>query len=177
MKEKRTKLIVAAVAYIIIGLILLIFPTLTAKVVAYVFATVMLLAGIYGLISYFTSRPELTNRGLYYGLLAILIAIFIYSRINLVISIVPVLLGFSIALSALMTFQQTIDMLRLKLKGWIPMLVVAILNLVLGILVILNPFASAAALMSIVGIGLLFSGISDIVAILYISDKLKRDFY
>lgn len=177
MKEKRTKLIVAAVAYIIIGLILLIFPTLTAKVVAYVFATVMLLAGIYGLISYFTSRPELTNRGLYYGLLAILIAIFIYSRIGLVISIVPVLLGFSIALSALMTFQQTIDMLRLKLKGWIPMLVVAILNLVLGILVILNPFASAAALMSIVGIGLLFSGISDIVAILYISDKLKRDFY
>ncbi len=173
MKEIKKSSIIAAVASIIAGLILLIFPTLTAKAIAYVVAAAFLVFSLVEIFLYFKSDPPAMHRGLIIGLLCLTASIFIFASVDTVISIIPVILGFIIVLSGFTTLSQTIDLVRLQAKGWVVMLVVACVNIVLGILCIANPFTAATTLMSLIGVGLIFSGISDLVAILYLSDRLK----
>ena len=173
MKEIKRTSIITAVVSVIAGLILLIFPTLTAKVIAYVVAAAFLIFALLEIFLYFRNDPREMHKGLVIGLVSLTISIFIFASVDTVISIIPVLLGFMIVISGFTTLQQTIDLVRLKAKGWVAMLVVACVNIILGILCISNPFTAATTLMSLIGVGLIFSGISDLVAILYLSDKLK----
>ncbi len=173
IKEFKKTTVISAIIYIIAGLILLIFPTLTAQVIAYAVAAIFLIFALFEIFAYFLSKPESMHKGLTLGLFSLALSIFIFCAADLLISIIPIILGFLIILSGIVTLQQSIDLVRLKAKGWIAMLVVACVNIVLGILCIANPFATATALMSLIGVGLIFSGISDIVAILYLGDKLK----
>ena len=171
MKDIKKSTIIASIVYIIAGLILLIFPTLTAKIIAYTVATVALVFGLFEICAYFFSSPEAQHKGLMIGLFSVAIAIFIYCAGDTVLAIIPIILGFTIMLSGIATMQHTMDLVRIREKGWLPMLIVAAVNIILGILCVANPFKSATTLMCLIGIGLLFSGISDIVAALYLGDK------
>ena len=74
--------------------------------------------------------------------------------------------------------HQAVDLARMKARRWTTVLATACLNLILGGVIIFNPFSTAMTLLRFVGIGLLYSGISDIVSTLYISRETKnyRDF-
>ena len=171
MKDKKKSRIIASIAYIVAGLILLIFPNLTAKLVVFTVATGFLIFGLFRIVAYFMSNPESANFGMATGLFCIAVSIFTYCSSELIITVIPIILGFFILLSGALTMQQTMDIVRVKEKGWVPMLVVAGVNIVLAILCLANPFASSTVLMTLIGAGLLFSGISDIVASLYFGDK------
>lgn len=175
MKDAKRSIVIAAVIYIIAGLVLLIIPTLTAHVIAYTVATLSLIFGVFQLASYFFSKPYDLHKGLLIGSFSIFLSIFIYCRVDLIISVIPIILGFVISFSGMSTLQQTIDLIRIKQKGWVALLVVSIVNIILGIIAICNPFTTAIALMSLIGVGLIFSGISDIAAVLYLSDKFKKN--
>ena len=177
MKDTKRAVIIAAVIYIIAGLILLIIPTVTAHVIAYTAATLSLIFGIFQITSYFISKPYDFHRGILTGVFALFLSIFIYCKVDIVISIIPIILGFIVSFSGIYTLQQTFDLIRIKQKGWVIMLVISSVNIILGILAIFNPFTTAVALMCLIGVGLIFSGISDIASVLYLSDKLKKNVF
>ena len=177
MKDTKRTIVIAAVIYIIAGLILLIIPTLTAHVIAYTVATLALVFGIFQLASYFISKPYDFHKGFLIGAFSIFLSIFIYCRVDIIISIIPIILGFVISFSGISTLQQTFDLIRIKQKGWVALLVGSIVNIILGVIAICNPFTTAIALMCLIGVGLIFSGISDIAVVLFLSDKIKKNYF
>ena len=46
--------------------------------------------------------------------------------------------------------------------------------MVLGVVLVLNPFDTAIVLFRIIGVGLIFSGVSDLVTSLYMAKKVKN---
>ena len=55
-------------------------------------------------------------------------------------------------------------------------IVLAILSIVAGFVIVFNPFTTVNVLFMFIGIGLIYSGISDVVTTLYVSYQMKELF-
>lgn len=174
----KNGIVASGVVLIIAGLILLFFPETTTKTIAYMAAATILLMGLTQLIGYFRSSPAdgRYSGGIVLGIFFIVVAAVLFFNAEAVISIIPIILGVIILLSGIVKFQQSIDLARMKVSRWSTVLATAILNVILGLVVILNPFSTVTTLLQLVGIGLIYSGISDIIATLYVSHQIKDRF-
>lgn len=174
-QKLKSGIMASGVVLIIAGFILLFFPEATTKTIAYMAAAIFLLMGLTQIIGYLRSNPAdgRYSGGIVVGVFFVLVAAFIFFRAEAVISIIPIILGIIILLSGIVKFQQAIDLARMKVSRWSTVLATALLNVILGAVVILNPFSTVTTLLQLVGIGLIYSGLSDIIATLYVSHQMK----
>lgn len=174
----KNGIMISGVFLVLAGLVLLFFPEVTTKTIAYLAAALLLFMGIAQIIGYFRSDPGMGrySGGLVLGIFLIVIGLMIYYKSEAVISIIPVILGVIIVISGAAKLQQAIDLARMKVNRWSTVLVIALLNIVLGGVIIFNPFSTVMTLLRFVGIGLIYSGLSDIISTLYLSHQAK-DYY
>ena len=175
----KSGMLISGAVLIVAGLVLLFFPVTTTKMIAYIAAAMLLFMGIGQIIGYFRYEPGSGrySSGLVLAIFLMIVGLLIYYKAEVVVSIIPIILGVVILFSGFSKLQQAVDLARMKARRWTTVLATACLNLILGG-VIFNPFSTAMTLLRFVGIGLLYSGISDIVSTLYISRETKnyRDF-
>ena len=69
--------------------------------------------------------------------------------------------------------QNVINLKKAGYKNWMAMLIMALLGIVLGIILIINPFSGVEFLFRIVGICFIYSGVTDICMLIAISKNLK----
>ena len=163
----KSGMLISGAVLIVAGLVLLFFPVTTTKMIAYIAAAMLLFMGIGQIIGYFRYEPGSGrySSGLVLGIFLMIVGLLIYYKAEVVVSIIPIILG---------VLQQAVDLARMKARRWTTVLATACLNLILGGVIIFNPFSTAMTLLRFVGIGLLYSGISDIVSTLYISRETKN---
>ena len=127
------------------------------------------------LIGYFL-RKELAagNNDLIKGLVIVCIGIFICVKSELVVSVLPVVLGIGVVLSGILKLQHAFDLKRMGFDTWVRIGLTAAVNIFIGLIVILNPFSTVAWLMRLVGIGFLFSGVTDLITTIYVSKKASE---
>lgn len=176
----KNGIMISGAVLILAGLVLLLFPAATTRMIAYVAAVILILMGTAQIIGYFRYEPGMGrySGGLVLGIFLILVGLLIYYKAEVVISIIPVVLGVIIIFSGLAKLQQAIDLARMSAKRWSTVLATALLNLILGGVIVFNPFSTVMTLLRFVGVGLIYSGVSDIIATVYLSRETKnyRDF-
>lgn len=175
LKKLKWNVIISSVIYVALGVILLIWPEMTAKNICYVVGVISIAVGVVNLIDYIRKDYSVDEYryNLVYGMVFILLGIFIFVKVETVISIIPVLLGFAVTISGLLKFQNAVDLVRMKYSGWGIVMIVSILNIAFGIVLIMNPFASAMILFICIGIGMIYSGVSDLIATIMLSRSIK----
>ena len=164
-----------AAALLICGLVLLLMPELTLVTIANVIGILVIIIGAFFLIGYFL-RKELAagNNDLIKGLVIVCIGIFICVKSELVVSVLPVVLGIGVVLSGILKLQHAFDLKRMGFDTWVRIGLTAAVNIFIGLIVILNPFSTVAWLMRLVGIGFLFSGVTDLITTIYVSKKASE---
>ena len=85
-----------------------------------------------------------------------IVGLLIYYKAEVVVSIIPIILGVVILFSGFSKLQQAVDLARMKARRWTTVLATACLNLILGGVIIFNPFSPALTFLRFVGIGLLY---------------------
>lgn len=111
-----------------------------------------------------------------YGLVGIAVGVIFLNRVEWLISLLPLILGVMVLASGCGKLQEVIDMKRAGCDSWIVILIMAALNAAFGIVLIINPFKTALLLLQLVGVGLIFSGITDCVTLFYVKHKMKGYF-
>lgn len=174
-KEMKWNLILTACICIVAGLILIFFPEITAKTLALALAIFLLGLGLVRVITYFARDPQLGlfQYDLVMGLIYILAGLFILFRTNEIISLIPFLLGFVVTISGILKLQNSINLLRVKDRMWPIILVLAALNIIFGVVLLLNPFEAATTLIILLGIALLYSGLSDLITVFLVSHRIR----
>ena len=169
LKNWKVQEIGGAVALLICGLVLLLMPELTLVTIANVIGILVIMIGAFFLIGYFL-RKELAagNNDLIKGLVIVCIGIFICVKSELVVSVLPVVL------SGILKLQHAFDLKRMGFDTWVRIGLTAAVNIFIGLIVILNPFSTVAWLMRLVGIGFLFSGVTDLITTIYVSKKASE---
>lgn len=175
LKKLKWNVIISSVIYVALGVILLIWPEMTAKNICYVVGVISVAVGIVNLIDYIRKdySVDAYRYNLVYGLVFVLLGIVIFVKVETVISIIPFLLGFAVTISGLLKFQNAVDLIRMKYSGWGIVMIVSILNIAFGVVLIMNPFTSAMILFICIGIGMIYSGVSDLVATIMLSRSIK----
>ena len=156
-----------AVAFILFGVIFLVFPEAIGKILSYIFGGFLCLFGIIRVIEYFRKPVSMKENGLAFvnGIIAIGAGIYVFVKPETISGILPIIFGIALLLDALVKLQSTIDMIRLHNEKWTFTLVMMIVTSGLGVLLLADPFKANETFLICVGISLIVNGIMDIIAL------------
>lgn len=163
-KNLRVSFLSAAVLYLVLGLILLLWPGITAKVFCYAFGAVLLLYGAISIISFFVhdSRSGLLQIELILGILFAGVGLIFLLKPDFVMKIFPVVLGIYLIIDALLNLKRAFELKRMGYQNWVVMLVLSLLSVAIGVVVLINPFQTAELLIRVIGGGFIYTGLSDL---------------
>ena len=176
LKQLKWNLILLAVIFIALGIVLILWPGATMKTICYLLAAMLLAIGVASLINYL--RKDISGiiyrYDLVVGLCAILGGILVIVKVDKLTDLIPAVLGFLVTMSGIMKMQNSVDMLRLGHGTWHVAFAMAIVNIVAGIVLLMNPFEAAQILIMCLGIALVYSGITDLYVTISISRRLSK---
>ena len=172
LKQLKWNLILLAVLFIALGVVLIVWPSATMTSICYILATILVLLGVVFLIGYLRKDVIgiIYRCDLVIGLSLILAGVLVYIKVD---KLVPVVLGFLITISGILKLQNSVDLLRLGHGTWHVAFALAIINIVFGVVLLINPFAKEI-LITLVGIGFVYSGATDLYVTISISRKLAH---
>ena len=165
MKEKikslRLNITVSALISIVIGVLFLVFPDQTLITMSKVVACVIIFAGLAVALSNIVERG-MNALGIVVGLLIALIGAWIFRSPDSVISIVPIAIGVILVFHGVQDLGLAMEALSAKASNaWVAFLLAA-LNIILGIACIAAAFKIVSFGMRIIGLMLLYDGITDL---------------
>lgn len=124
----------------LVGLVLLLIPGTLNKIIGILIGAALLIVGVLAIIKYTKEKEEGSNlnlvSGILYSVLGVIIIIYPYSIINLV----TICLGVYLVINGLLKLKLAFNLKNVTDK-WIGTLIMSIITVILGILLIFNPFA------------------------------------
>lgn len=176
LKEMKWDALLTGILYMVLGVVALAIPETMEKVLGYMVGVILIVGGAVSMISYLLrdAHQNYYHNDFFHGLLGIAAGILVLLKMDIIIAMIPFLLGIMVLVSGCSKLQDVIDMKRLEYGNWILMLVFAAVNAVFGILLMYNPFKSAILLFRLLGVGLIFSGITDCAITVYFAGKIRK---
>ncbi len=153
-----------SIIFLLLGIIFLIFPNISIKIVAYLIAIILIGSGIYlTYLEIYTKSFLLPIDTLLNGILSILFGIIILIYPDIFKIMIPIILGTYFILDSIFKLKLVILLKRIDNKSWIVTLLLTILSIICGIILILNPIDSSIALALFAGITLIIYSLSGII--------------
>ena len=173
MKKFRADMMLSALFSIVMGVILVAWPETTLDIICKAIAIILIVMGAAELVSYFWNKITYSLSGIL-GLVVLLIGIWIFVKPQSVLSLIPIVIGVILAVHGVQDLKVAFDTKRTGYTKWWSMLLMAIISLALGIICIVNAFGMVTLTMQIIGIALVYDGISDIW-IVYKASKVAKE--
>ena len=175
LRYVKSGMMLLSIAYIVIGMMLLIMPQTSLLWICYAFGAVVLITGIVCLIQYarirgtgFTAPFMLVG-----GVITAGLGIFTLAKPQVVASFLPVVFGIFIVVDGLSRIGSAIDLAKRKGQKWWVLLLLSIVSVALGILLVLHPFGAAVSIVMVCGILLIVEGAMNLGCILYAAMELR----
>lgn len=174
MKEKLLPF-APAVGTLVLGFSAIAISGSVLKIICYLVAVMLIVFGIGNLISYLvrTAEENAVSNDFALGLIMVVIGALLVIKVDTVSTLVPTLLGILVLFNGVRMLQSVVDVYKLsREKEWV-FLALAAINMVFGIILILQPAFLADVLMTVLGVGLIVSSLFDAITILRTGSKLR----
>lgn len=170
IKIKNLSLITIAAGFII-GIVLLVRPDETVQFISILCGVTVIMLGIGAWISYFTKFKSTILAIL--GTLAVIAGIILCVRYRSIVSAVIFLFGIFVLVGGIVDLISAIDAKRNDLKSWIVSVIMSAVTIILGLIVIINPFDSVMVLTQLLGAGLIVYAVMDLISFIQIRKIVK----
>lgn len=162
-KNLKANYTLSALLCVIIGLVLIIWPAASTQVVCMALGGMLSVYGIIQIALYLFARERtLYLQGmLVLGIVFGVVGVWILLRPEAIIAAVPVIIGIIIIIHGLHNAIQAIDLKRMTYGNWWVALLFGMLSVILGIVLVCNPFGAVEMAVRVIGAFLLYDGISD----------------
>ena len=175
LRYVKSGMMLLSIAYIVIGMMLLIMPQTSLLWICYAFGAVVLITGIVCLIQYarirgtgFTAPFMLVG-----GVITAGLGIFTLAKPQVVASFLPVVFGIFIVVDGLSRIGSAIDLAKRKGQKWWVLLLLSLLSIALGVLLLVNPFDAMVSVVMLCGILLILEGAINLGCTLYAAMELR----
>ncbi|MGI6230907.1 MAG: HdeD family acid-resistance protein [Tractidigestivibacter sp.] len=162
--RSKASTIIVGILSVILGVIMFIYPSSATQLVTSIVGWAMLISGIVALVSAFsTPSVLLSSMDLYWGILGTLLGILIVNNPGLFVAWIFILLGIFIMMAG---FQMLFGANALRVAGAPHSgshLALAIIMVILGMMVMMSPFAMADVTMMLCGCALIYTGIVGVI--------------
>ena len=172
MQELKLNFILTALFCIVCGVVLFVWPDVSARIVCMVLGAILVLMGAVYLVSFFSSPAGSFMKQIHLLLTICFVAIgvWILLKPEFVIRLIPVIVGIIIILHGIYDLQQAVYLCRAKYSFWWLALLFAVLTVAFGGVLIWNPFEAMNIAVKFIGVFLVFDGVSD----LWIFSRARR---
>lgn len=176
LKRIKTNVMVSALICMALGIILVVWPGLSVRVVCMAIGAVLVVNGISRLMNFIFGRDDsiFSQMNLVMGIIITVIGGWILLQPNTIIAMIPILVGIIIIIHGINNLQQTVSLCQSRYDKWWVALLLALLTIGFGILLIFNPFAAVDTLIRFIGVFLLYDGASDIWIMSRVSKNVKQ---
>lgn len=178
MKNKNISKFITSLVYIALGAALIAEPRLVEDIFSYLLAGSAIAIGLLKLIGYLVTKVETRiaedTNGFALGLSLMILGAFILMDSAMFIMLIPFALAFMITFKGIEGIQNLLNLKKFGYKIQKGQLIVSLVITGFGILVMINPFSTKKVLLAMLGIGLLVSGVFDIIADIIFTRKLKK---
>lgn len=163
-KEMKANYTLSALLCMALGLILVIWPGKSTQIVCMVLGFVLMAYGIIQIAVYLFNREKtLALQGLLVlGIIFAVIGAWILFKPEMILLAVPVIVGILILIHGLHNIIQAIDLKKQKYEKWWLALLFGLLTMILGGILVYNPFTVINTIIRIIGIFLIYDGASDV---------------
>ncbi len=165
-----------ALAFILLGALLIFIPTLTPLHLCYVLDGIAIALGIIFIVRYFmTESYKNTQRyGFSLGTVLLLFGAIGLVKAQALSAYLLTLIGALLLVAAVLKLQNALDLKFLKDDSWIIWLMIAIVFGVLATLALLNPFGDSEKLEVFSQVVLLIDGIVSLIGTLFLYSRIRR---
>ena len=139
---------VSSILIAVVGLVLLIMPNLTNRIIVYGIGAVLVIYGIGRIFRYIRRSADygVMEHDLSVGLVCVVSGLFMILYSSVVISVLPFLFGLALIFGGAMSVQTAFDVRRFHGPRWNMHLVIGIAFVLAGVEAIRNPFGTASLL-------------------------------
>lgn len=176
VKQFSKSYILISALYVVLGIVLLAWPTTSVKMICYGLGFVMVVLGItYGII-YFTkdNLAGFLQMDLVIGIICLAFGVFILLNPTFLSTVLPFAMGIILLLGAVVKVQSSFNMKRLKFEKWYLVLICALVIIALGIVLLCNPFKEERHMIFYIGICLILDGLTNLVSLICIQTRVKK---
>ena len=165
--------IVLSILFMIVGLLLIVWPKASLDTFAYVIGTIMIIYGIYSFIDSFSINPALCLFQMTNSILSFLLGICVFLNPSIFESILPIALGIFFIISG--AFSSRISFIIKDIdNSYILSLFTSILMVICGVVLIINPGNTALVITTLIGIILIVYSVSAIVDMFVFKSRVKE---
>ena len=164
LKKMKTNVVASSLLCVALGLVLLLWPGLSIKIVCTAVGAVLIMSGVIRIMEYFFVRDGsmYSQINLIFGIVLSAVGIWIVLSPEKVLSLIPIILGIVITLHGLHNIKQAIGLCRDQYDKWWIALLLGIVTVGVGVLLICRPFAAIDTMVMLIGVFLIYDGWSNI---------------
>ena len=176
LKQSAWMAVIESLATIVIGILLVVWPDVVIKVIAYVVGIFFIVKGAYQIINYFVvkGQTDFFNNGFLFGVISVLVGITALVIGEEIANIFRIIIGIWMIYESLVRINTAIKLHAANIQAWKYILILALIMLVLGMFVtfysgaIITLIGWMMVLVGIVGI------IGDVMFIQYVDTLITK---
>lgn len=176
LKSLKANYTISAAVCALLGLVLVIWPGATSQIICMLLGGVLLAYGILQIAIYLFNRERtiILQGMMLLGIVFAVIGLWILLKPEMIIMAVPVIVGVLIVIHGLHNIIQALALKKDGYENWWLAFVLGMLTVIFGGVLICNPFKAIELVVRIIGVFLIYDGVSDIWILSRVF-KVKRD--
>ena len=176
MLEKFNKFlnssIVLSVLMFILGLIFMIYPSVSFSVVTYIIAIFLILNGLYFIIEKETSL--FFSSFLTLGIIELLLGVVMLLNPDIMKTLFPIVAGIVMVTKATLDLRLSLLLKKYEYDTWLSIFICSLIAIISGIIIIINPSIGTMALTVSLGLLITINSISSIVDTIIFKKNIKE---
>ncbi|MBR3350368.1 MAG: DUF308 domain-containing protein [Solobacterium sp.] len=160
------------------GILLVMYPALSSDVICYLIGVGACIFGLICLVRYFLMKLEdsLFSNDFVIGVMALLFGMIVMIKKDLIIGLIPIVLGMIIVFSGFMKLQRAVAAFRIRFENAVWYACLGFVSIIVGfvIMFLLSPSQTQDLIFRVIGGGLIYCGISDLVTIFFLASRFNR---
>lgn len=158
----------------VVGLIMIINPSLSIKTIGIIVSIYIILHGIVLIVlDIKATKYFIPFDGMMTGILSIILGILLLGKPNVISTIFAITIGVWIVLSSINTIKMSI-VLKEDDVPWVLLLILGIIDLSAGVIVIFNPFEASISMTVFAGVMIMLHSIINIVDLFIIKKDVRK---
>ena len=182
IKKKEIKGILGSLLLIVLSVFLMLKPIEIIGSLIKVIGMILLICGVFDFANYFVNKKEesLFDYGLVKGIIEITIGVLFIFKYDLLINLFPCILGLIIVFINIFKLQTAISLKEFE-SNYMTCVIISSLSIILGLVIVINPFETLEVVIIVSGAVLLISELSNIIYSISVlkffkkTDKVVKD--
>ncbi len=164
LKKIKANMLVSSLLCVLLGLVLVLRPGLSVRIVCTAVGIVLILSGVTRIIDWFCARDGsmYAQMNLIFGIVLVVVGVWIVVKPDKVLAIIPIIVGIVIGMHGLNNLKQAIELWRDKYDKWWVAFILGALTVGFGVLLICRPFAAIDTVVMLIGFFMIYDGLSNI---------------